>query len=169
MKKSKTKFKSGFTLIEILIVIAILGVLAGVILVKLGNAREKAIDNSALKTVNSISKAFDICVEYGGSLVGADPVNLWKGDNFSGQICTVDTKANWPELPKGWRMGLTKITNDGSEYFVVNATNTDTTKQILCARGTQSYFWIILYGNGGWLPAESSWNSSSVTCQTAGF
>lgn len=51
MKQSKTR---GFTLIEMLVVVAIIGLLASVVIVGLGDARKKARDARRLSEVNSI-------------------------------------------------------------------------------------------------------------------
>jgi len=56
MKKNK-----AFTLIELLIVIAIIGILAAVILVSLSSARQKSRDAAAMATVESLSKAIAAC------------------------------------------------------------------------------------------------------------
>lgn len=55
--------KKGFTLVELLIVIAITGILASIVLVSLNNARDKASGVSSLQTNDDRKEAlYEKCV-----------------------------------------------------------------------------------------------------------
>lgn len=63
----------GFTLIEILLVLAIIGILATIILVAVGGGRQKSLDASFKKTVSSVQRGLALCCDVPGTPLGSAP------------------------------------------------------------------------------------------------
>lgn len=90
MKRIPGTSQKGFTLIEVMIVVAILGVLATLVVVSVGGQTDKANITAAKSNISTISKALD----------------LYKLDNFrypttdeglEALVEKPDSARNWPE------------------------------------------------------------------------
>jgi len=86
-KKTSSLVRQGFTLVELLLVMAIIGIMAGVIMVGMGSSRKKARVTSALKTADSIVAEAAECYLKNGTFT----------DWTSGNICGPSSGA-WPSL-----------------------------------------------------------------------
>ncbi len=107
------KSRSGFTLIEILVVVVILGILATMVIPKIMGRPEEARRTKAAVDIKSIETA----------------LNLYKIDNGSfpsteqGLIALVE-KPDTGEIPRNWKVGgyLKKVPKDpwGAEYVYLS-------------------------------------------------
>ncbi len=98
------KNKSGFTLIEILLVIAVIGILSSVILVGIGGVRKKARTSAALKTAESATAELAYCY------LNDKDINQWDNSRSGGRnIC--EGAGKWPPLIHRCRYDSFNATN----------------------------------------------------------
>ena len=115
------KNEKGFTLVELLLVMAIIGILAGIIFVAISPARRRARMTNFKQVINSANTAAMQCVDSGGTI---QPVGV------SGSICSGGSASvNAIKLPgnikncktgKAWT-GTLQITNGNSETYNIKA------------------------------------------------
>jgi len=131
MKKSQISAQSSFTLIELLIVIAIIAIIAGAVLVAVNPAKRlaQAQDSRRWSEVQSIATAISTsAVDHGGQvpnctnisqLIPADGVWRWVGDgtqgSFKGGTWLMEGNANDSSgnLNNGTVNGATPLTGGG--------------------------------------------------------
>ena len=126
-KKSLSAFGRGFTLLEILIVIAVVGILAAVILISLSSARESARNKEVLSQIKSLSDAVSACILIPGNsgLINLDVSGLPIPNQ---PICANSQQSLWPTLKSPWVFTdllqdningyyLIKISDGGSKYI----------------------------------------------------
>lgn len=92
--KGKTTFVSsqGFTLVEILLVIAIIGILAATLFVGLGGQRKRARAHATLESIHSVLPyAVDCYMKNDQPIRGA----------VASDICNPSNGFVWPALPNG--------------------------------------------------------------------
>lgn len=111
------KSSKGFTLIELLVVIAIIGILAALVLVALGNARQKAQDARIKSNLGQLRTLAE--VHYDSNTPGA---TYTKFDTCIGSGATAGVPADCAGGISPSVLALkTDITNAGGTAFVVKA------------------------------------------------
>jgi len=106
MKKLK-----GFTLVELLVVIAIIAVLATVVTLSVSSNISKAKNTSALQTLDSVQSIAVICVDGNSSTL------VTPNANGTTNVCTDSTNAPgiWPDITansSGWVYGTAAADNN---------------------------------------------------------
>lgn len=121
------KNKSGFSLIELLVVISIMGVLAAVLMMNIVGARERAKDSKKMQDLNSLKNA--LRMYYNDNQFYPDKKSIILGNGFTGYISNIgDTSFTYTQ-PSGTDSFLMKITLDSG------AGDDDINSQINCGIG----------------------------------
>ena len=146
--------KKGFTLIEILIVVAIIGILASVVVVGLGPAQKKGRDSRRVSDLRSVQNALELYYGKNGQypIVG---VGSW--DEFATVLTGAGIGTNQiPNDPTTSRDYIYKVDDSGTTY-VLGAQLEDAGGSIMNSSFT------------GALPSGGTTVPGGVTCGTAGF
>jgi len=114
------KNNKGFTLVELLLVMAIIGILAGVIFVTTAPARKKARITTFKQHMKDLATAGSMCVDNDGTISAGVP-------NGASTFCTNsdDTTNTYPKIKicKGGSAPIltTTVTNGTNDDFVITA------------------------------------------------
>jgi len=87
------KNRKGFTLVELLLVMAIIGILAGIIMIGMSSSRKRSKVTAALETANSVKSELAHCY-----LNNATVDNWGNASTGGGTICP--GAGDWPDLSK---------------------------------------------------------------------
>ncbi len=91
LAKSKAKKQNGFTLIELMVVVAIVGVLSAVGLPQLTKAQDKAKDSAAVATLTNAAKECSLSLITNGDATDFTPGNFSiAGNAIAGTGCEID-------------------------------------------------------------------------------
>lgn len=115
------KMQKGFTLFEMLVVIAIIGILLGIMSVSFSGAQARARDSKRIQDMNNLQKALESYY----ALCGSYPTGYGSGSLVCGSSTILDS---WPDDPK--------IASDGSwsYYNTANSPANNTINYCLCAK-----------------------------------
>ena len=88
--KGRKRGQQGFTLIEVLIVVIIIGVLAALIIPRFLTAPEKAIVAEANQMLGSLTRAEQAVIDLGGTFVAGSPLTTanWQSLGLSIPVAT---------------------------------------------------------------------------------
>jgi prepilin-type N-terminal cleavage/methylation domain-containing protein len=148
MSKKNKFIKSGFTLVEIMIVVGIIGILAGVVLVSSGSGVEKSKKASAMTTMASIlpelvtcaddngfgiktvaptTSAFICCKTAAGSVAACDTTGVDNADGHSEKWPDINTKTGYTYQPP------TGSLSAGDYQYTATKTVDSVTETITCS------------------------------------
>lgn len=128
--KKVIKRRRGFTLIEILIIIIIIGILASAILVSINQSSKNARINSAKTSLRSVLPAIIACKDGGGN------VNNPSGETDICASAVGLSSSKWPTLSYGYVYVAGGIYNSANCSFQVS-TNGDTASNLACSCASQ--------------------------------
>ncbi len=130
MKVFRKKFKSpnhkyflnenlsGFTLIEILVVITIIGILVTVFLTSINPARTKARDVAFKQTASSIASAATLCCSLSGS-PALNEVGILVPNPGNINICVPDINSIYPDATQVKSVSVNTVCSNSTFWIII--------------------------------------------------
>jgi len=115
-KPVNKKISKGFSLAELLVVVAIIGILSSIVLVSLGDARARGRLGRAQTQMSSLHSHLIICINEEKTLTSGTPTG--------GTTVLCPDSVIYPELPSNWSYGAT-VTTSGSEAYSASTSEGD--------------------------------------------
>ena len=161
--------KHGFTLIEILVAIAIVGILAAVVLVSMSSYGKRARSTKALAQISSVIPAMMSCWGNGGKV--NSPVTTAGDSKLEGDeaICNLsDSYGFWPRSGGDlknylYRTHLFKDDQNANKFHIVFF-DYDYDESYICCNSAMNSCKVANYSEGD--PCGGNWMYCNETCPT---
>lgn len=132
MKKIKDSASSGFTLIEVLVVVIIIGILAGIVTVSVSAARDRAVRGACLAAASQLKSAIELyAADNGGTWPGGIAPNT--ATTFTKTQVSTWSSSTLPAMVPGYLQSAPSYVGDTAvnNYYLqatVDASNIVTVK-----------------------------------------